>query len=103
MLESDSGLAGDAPLAVQFDSTGSYDPDGTIVSYAWVFGDGGSDSVAAPSYVYATPGNYTAWLTVTDNDGDTHFDSVSISALAPVPNQPPVALLSACRPAVQHR
>src|SRR6185369_7116393 len=32
-----SGLA---PLTVNFDSSGSYDPDGTIASYSWNFGDG---------------------------------------------------------------
>jgi PKD repeat protein len=59
-LPSACPLSGEASLLVQFNSTGSYDPDGTIVSYAWIFGDGGSDSTAAPSYVYTTSGNYTA-------------------------------------------
>ena len=86
-MPSASPLSGEASLPVQFDSAGSYDPDGTIVSYAWIFGDGGSDSSAAPSYVYNTAGNYTAYLTVTDNDGDTHTDSVAITVLEPVPNQ----------------
>jgi PKD repeat protein len=94
-VPSASLLSGEAPLAIEFYSTGSYDPDGAIVSYAWIFGDGGSDSAAAPSYVYATPGNYTAYLTVTDAAGDTHTDSIGITVLAAVSNQPPVLLLSA--------
>jgi len=88
-------LSGEAPLPVQFDSTGSNDPDGTVVSYAWIFGDGGTDSTPTPSHTYNTTGNYTAYLTVTDNDGDTNTDSVVITVLAPVPNQDPVALISA--------
>ena len=35
-----SVTAGQAPLAVTFTSTGSTDPDGTIQSYQWDFGDG---------------------------------------------------------------
>jgi PKD repeat protein len=94
-MPSASPLSGEVSLLVQFDSTGSNDPDGTIVSYAWIFGDGGSDSTAAPSHVYTISGNYTAYLTVTDDDGDTNTDSVAITVLEPVPNQVPVALISA--------
>jgi PKD repeat protein len=94
-IPSASPLSGEAPLPVQFNSTGSNDSDGLIVSYAWIFGDGGTDSTPAPSHVYNTSGNYTAYLTVTDDNGDTNTDSVAISVLAPVPNQDPVALISA--------
>jgi PKD repeat protein len=94
-MPSASPLSGEAALPVQFSSTGSYDPDGNIISYAWIFGDGGADTTPAPSYVYNTVGNYTAFLTVTDNDGDLNTNSVVITVLAPVPNQVPVAQISA--------
>jgi PKD repeat protein len=94
-VPSASPLSGEAPLPVQFNSTGSNDPDGFIVSYAWIFGDGGTNSTPAPSHVYNTSGNYTAYLTVTDDDGASNTDSVVISVLAPVPNQDPVAVISA--------
>ena len=94
-MPSASPLSGEAALPVEFSSAGSNDPDGTIDSYAWIFGDGSSDSSAAPNHVYTLSGNYTAYLTVTDNDGDTHTDSVAITVLEPVPNQVPVALISA--------
>ena len=59
--------------AVSFAGTGN-DPDGTITAFAWAFpgGSPASSSVAEPGNVtYATPGTYTASLTVTDNRGLT--------------------------------
>src|SRR6185295_10687574 len=72
--------SGIAPLAVTFSSAGSSDPDGTIASYAWTFGDGGSASGASASHTYATAGTFTTTLTVTDNAGATGSTSVLISA-----------------------
>ena len=45
--------------------------DGTIVSWAWTFGDGGTSTAQNPSHTYAAPGVYTVHLTVTDNTGAT--------------------------------
>ncbi len=70
--------SGTAPLQVSFSSAGSHDPDGSIVTYAWDFGDGGSSSLANPAHTYTTPGSYTATLTVTDNQGATDSASVAI-------------------------
>ncbi|QNE23289.1 PKD domain-containing protein [Kribbella qitaiheensis] len=56
-------------LSCSFSSAGSTDPDGTITSYAWTFGDGGTANVPSPSHVYAAAGTYPVTLTVTDNDG----------------------------------
>ena len=57
------------PLEVSFDASASYDPDGTIVSYDWDFGDGGSGSGKKISYIYQTWGTFPITLTVVDNDG----------------------------------
>jgi hypothetical protein len=38
--------SGDVPLAVAFSAASSFDPDGTIASYAWIFGDGSVGSGA---------------------------------------------------------
>ena len=65
--------------AVAFNGSGSSDPDGTIVSYAWSFGDGGTASGVSPSHAYATPGTYTAQLTVTDNRNATSTDTAVVS------------------------
>jgi PKD repeat protein len=68
-----------APLIVAFSSGGSYDPDGSIASYNWNFGDGTSSNSANPSKTYNSIGSYTSTLTVTDNGGASNSSSVSIS------------------------
>ncbi len=78
-------------LVCTFTSTSS-DPDGTIASYAWTFGDGGTATTQNPSHPYTAGGTYTVTLTVTDNQSATGSVShpVTVTA-APPPNQPPVA------------
>ena len=49
--------SGTAPLAVAFDGSASSDPDGSIVSYAWTFGDGGSATGATTNHTYQTAGH----------------------------------------------
>ena len=51
------------------DGRGSADPDGTIVSYEWAFGDGNIGIGPTPSHTYLAAGTYDVTLTVTDNDG----------------------------------
>ena len=63
---------------VNFDGSGSYDPDGEIVSYEWDFGDGGTASGAIVSHIYETAGTYVAILTVTDNGDLTDSDDVVV-------------------------
>jgi PKD repeat protein len=69
-----------AGFAVKFASAGSHDPDlsGTVISYAWNFGDGGSSSSANPSHTYTAAGSFDAVLTVTDNLGATG-DSAAVT------------------------
>lgn len=80
-------------LSVAFDATGSTDPDGTVASYAWDFGDGTTGTGATPSHPYAAAGSYQVGLVVTDDDGAVSAPVVRTVAVtaAPVPNQPPVA------------
>jgi PKD repeat protein len=84
-----SPTSGPAPLTVTFAASAT-DLDGDAVSYHWDFGDGTSAASANPSKTYASPGVYTAQLTVTAN-GDTVTG-------APVPiqvGQPPAAAITA--------
>ena len=70
-----------------FNGSGSFDQSGTIVSYAWRFGDGGTASGVAVTHAYATAGTYTVTLTVTDSRGS----SASDTAVVRVANRTPVA------------
>jgi len=70
--------SGPAPLTVDFDGTGSSDPDGQVVAYAWSFGDGTSGTGATAQHVYQSDGTYTATLTVTDDKGATGTAQVAI-------------------------
>ena len=62
---------------VSFDGSGSSDPDGTIVSYEWDFGDGNNGTGVSPTHTYAAAGTYTVMLTVTDDAGDSDVASTS--------------------------
>ena len=69
---------GAMPLQVQFYSY-SQDVDGSIVSYQWNFGDGNTSTQPHPSYTFMEAGNHDACCTVTDDDGLTAYDTISIS------------------------
>jgi len=91
-----SPTSGQAPLAVSFNGSGSSDSDGSITSYAWSFGDGGSSSGVTASHTYNNAGTYTARLTVTDDDGSTDSVTRTIQASGtPVANNPPTASFTA--------
>jgi len=65
-------------FVIAFDGSASRDPDGSIVAYAWKFGDGGIASGALVNHSYAKPGTYAVSLTVTDNKGATGSASSNV-------------------------
>ncbi len=74
-------------LACSFNGSGSSDSDGTIVDYAWTFGDPNSGSAntgsgPAPSHTFSAAGTYTVVLTVTDDGGATDQASRSVTVTA---------------------
>ncbi len=90
----------DSGATVNLDGTGSADPDGTIDAYAWTQTAGPSVTLtgantATPSFTAPTgagdpPVTLTFQLMVTDNDGATATDSVTVNVNAPG-NQAPTA------------
>lgn len=74
-------LSGESPLKVDVDASASADPDGSIGTVAWQFGDGSSASGVQNSHTYEYPGVYSLQLTVTDNDGgvSSAFKTVTVS------------------------
>ncbi|WP_206050830.1 PKD domain-containing protein [Nocardioides speluncae] len=81
-----------------FDGSGSTDPDGSIASYAWDFGDGQTGAGVTPSHTYAAAGKYRVQLTVTDNDGRTGTATKEVTAgPGPVGSPPRAAFTVFCQ------
>lgn len=80
-----------AQLTCSVDGTASSDPDGTIASWAWDFGDGATGSGATAQHAYVLAGTYTVRLTVTDGAGAIASVTHSVTATPPPANQPPTA------------
>ena len=78
-------------LQVALDGTASSDSNGTVASYAWDFGDGGSATGATASHTYTSAGTYTITLTVTDDQGATGAAARQVTVPAVAANQPPPA------------
>jgi len=74
-------LAGESPLTVRFDASGSTDPDGDELSYAWDFGDGDTGTGETIDHTFEATDEttiYTVTLTVTDGRGGRSTASQSI-------------------------
>ena len=65
-------------LTCDFDASDSNDPDGSIVSYAWNFGDSNTGSGMTTIHIYSA-GTYDVILTVRDDDGATDNNSQSVT------------------------
>ena len=90
-----SPTAGEAPLTVNLDASGSADSDGNIVSYEWDFGDGGNGTGVTVEHIFSVAGTYKIKLTVTDDGGKTALATQQITVVAggsaPPPPPPPPA------------
>ena len=81
-----SDINGDG-VEITLDGSGSYDPDGNIISYEWRYGIIFIGNEPNPIHNFSV-GIHAVTLTVTDGDGATATDTVSITVN---PNQPPIA------------
>jgi PKD repeat protein len=70
-------------LTCDFDGSLSSD-DGTLVSYAWDFGDGATAAGVTSTYTYGAEGTYSVTLTVTDDQGLTGSAMQNVTVTAPV-------------------
>jgi PKD repeat protein len=70
-------------LSCAFDASGSSDPDGTIESWDWDFGDTNTGTGETASHTYAWSGTYPVILTVTDDGGETGTATQDVSVTAP--------------------
>ena len=78
--------SGDIGMTVSFDGSGSSDPNGDPLSYAWdLDGDGGFDdsTAAKPTWTYNAAGNYRVSLRVSDGRGGTATDAITIGVGRP--------------------
>lgn len=95
---SSSAAVGNAPLAVQFDGSGSSSKQPPIISYSWGFGDGSNASGAVVSHTYSVAGSYESKLDVTDSVGLTGQASTPIivsKASTSLVNKQPISSFSA--------
>ncbi len=74
-------LVGVAPLTVNFDGSGSYNPTGQPFTLTWLFGDGQGSTATSPSHAYTIPGRYAAVLTADDGQGGVARDTLVVIAL----------------------
>jgi len=87
ILPTASFTATSVNFTATFNASGSKDTDGTIVSYAWNFGDNTTGTGVNPSHTYAAGNTYLVTLTVTDDRGGTGTMQQSVT----VSNAPPSA------------
>jgi PKD repeat protein len=71
-----------------FDAADSYDPDGSISSYRWDFGDGTTETSPAASHTYGADGGFVVTLMATDDGGAASVLSRLVTVAANVPPVP---------------
>lgn len=99
VADAGSDIRAEPGQEVMLDATGSSDPDGDTLTYAWAVDRMPDDSEAElsdptdaqPSFTPDLPGTYVFEVTVTDPDGASDDDLVVVEVVQVNPNDPPVA------------
>ncbi len=73
---------GTAGKAIAFNGSGSSDPEGSTLTYAWDFGDGNTSTRRRPSHTYSAAGSFTVTLTVTDDTALSGSDTAQATVAA---------------------
>src|SRR5206468_3709525 len=82
-------------VPVNFDGTGSTDPDGDALTYAWNFGDGGTAAGSMTSHAYADSGDFVVCLTVADRPaGDPNLLSDTKCTTAHITTELPARIFT---------
>jgi PKD repeat protein len=71
---------GAPPLPVQFTATNS---GGTVITWAWTFGDGTTSAIQSPSHTYTSIGVYTATCVATNASGNSTKTVTITVAISP--------------------
>jgi PKD repeat protein len=90
---------------VSFDASISNDPDGTIRTYAWNFGDGSTGgNTSSVTHSFALAGTYQVKLNVTDNAGLKSTITVAVPIIHPPPSlalTPPTSVTAGTSATIQ--
>jgi PKD repeat protein len=76
---------------IQFDGSGSSDPENDLLSFAWNFGDGISGDGAMPTHTYAAAGTFEVSLVVSDGMTSSNPSVTTATITEPAINLAPVA------------
>jgi PKD repeat protein len=88
MVMTVSGTGGAAPYTIEVSEDSG---DETIVTWEWVFGDGGTSKDKRTIYTYDRAGKYTLQLTVSNDKGESAVDAVLITVTTATPTATPTA------------
>lgn len=95
VIASANKYLGQAPLTVIFSGSSSTDPEGTLLTFSWTFGDGKTSNTPNPTNTYTTPGVYPAKLTVSDGTNTSYSSNLNITVTAVGVNLAPIAIATA--------
>lgn len=73
--------------SISFDASSSFDPNGELKNYTWDFGDGSTRNSVQVKHSYASAGEYSATLTITDSEGKSAKQTRLVTVITGVPKK----------------